>query len=63
MLLKNVDQINGKFSFFFCLFINFIENFIDYVKTIGQMIVSILNTYAQKSINLTEKTLTRYYLL
>jgi len=58
MFLKTMDQINGKFSFF-CLF-NFIENSIDYVKTIGQMIVSIINSFAQKSINLNEKTLNRY---
>ena len=32
---------------------------IDYVKTIGQMIVSILHSFAQKPIQLNERTLNR----
>ena len=36
---------------------------LDYIRTIGQMIVSILNSFAQKSLELTEKTLTRFVVL
>lgn len=58
MFHKTLEQINGNSirNFYYFFRIDFI---IDYVKTIGQMFVSILNNFAQKSIKLNERTLTR----
>jgi hypothetical protein len=57
IFLKDIDQINGKF--FIILKFYRKKSSIDHIKIIGQMIVSIVNCYAQKSLNLREKTLNR----
>ena len=59
MFLKDAEQINGLFSSFSHIRSISSHFSTDYLRTTGQMIVSILNHYAQKSINLHEKPLHR----
>lgn len=59
LCLKDIDQTNGELYQIGCI-LQLMIAFIDYIKTIGQMIVSIVNAFADKSIKLNEKTLNRY---
>lgn len=62
MFLKDLDQTNGQFDLRSDSNGNDTQriSLLDYLKTIGQMIVSILNSFAQKPLRLGETTLNRF---